>query len=800
MEDFIVLQDGECSKAISQFLTESGAIITPETSLELEKQVLNNLSAKIQIKQLTRPEFSMAIMEIVMPLCPNTATKTAMVMKSTRGVISSVLNALNDLVVAAQGGVPHERLRIKAENFNNFLKKSKNILAKNANEIKKYQSEISVLKSKASSLLDTLESDEIISTGQYAEKYSSLSELVSRRGESVGEGVSKTKKREINSAYDNERTTRQLIALELYYTKSEIAAIKGAIYGIIKIKTIFDRIPMIAIEQGEHDPGMFSPSMIGMYIRDKIPTISEAISARPQEVSSMMKIFGDIYDYKSALKSDDTPVNKLMDLMPAGDYITKNYIKLMSLEEIVQNSGQKTIQKASPGIGLNKSSISYSDFIKSLPGIDLSKYIDEDTKEKIETIFDDINNSEMTWRKGMSVYLFSDPPTPDTVKILEGEEIDGSNWRQTTIGGGAVDVSKTEESLSPLEIKKLENEKSSISKQRSDAKKALKNAVKPETIKKLEQKIVALESKGQEIESILKQLGQTELKGQYNVRGATPLRRLFEANRTDAHWINLLNAIRPAYINRETIEQDMQTLDKYKEATDAVGSKVKDKKDRDKIKRHDDKIRVSLDKALGTPGVKSLNSKDMVMTAIENDATPSWILMRAVEYPYDKQTSDLAEFNLEDRGWSIRTDEAGEDIEDNFGDKVWQHNPKTSSKKTTKGPVEKTKKPVEKTKKPVEKTKKPVEKTKKSSVLSIRDKTAQDMSRNLDQQVEAAKAAKDAADKQQKLLEQEKQMKQNDVNSPSAAIAPANTPAAMGVNPATGVKTFSAKDRLSKRG
>jgi hypothetical protein len=841
MTSFIILKnegpqdENRWTNGIHKFLSESGALVTPETIEELGKQILSTLGDKATSGQLEEPEFTMALLEAVLPLCPTTSTKTAMSLKASASILASTIRAMQELVIAAQTGVPNERLRLAAASFNEFVKKSKVAMGAHANSVKAHLESIKTLQAKGSELLNKLESHDIISE-LVDERFTDLGQIIELR-KAVEEPDYNAKEHGgigaevVRSAYDQERKARQRVALDFYLVKAEIAALKSAVYSVSKIKTIFDRIPTIEIERGARHPGMFDYGVLGNYIENKIPLEAERLGAQEAELRQTTKVFDAIYNYMSSTKGDDVPVVKLIELLPTSDWHTKNFIKLMDLEEIYQfqkgeSLGTEGTQKAKPEIGLNKSSVTYDEFVKSLVGTDVSKYIDSTQKEKIEAVLGEVSkggDKEMTWRKGMAVYLFSDPPNWSTVRQLQGQEVSNSDWGQTTLGGEAVDVEKgaMPKTMTPDEINKLKIEKSKASQEADDARRKLKKAKSPEKIKELTDIMNAAKAKRDSIGNILKDLGDTSKAGGYDRRGATVGRRLFEANRPDAHWINLLNAVRPAHINRKTVEQDLETINTFAEVANAVESEVRDKKVRNHLKRRTKKITQTMDQLLGTPGVETLSSKDLVMTAIDNESTPSWILMRAIQYPFDRETSSLAEANLEARGWTEKKDASGAPMEDEFGDKVWELTSKApeSPKPGKKAPEGAKKAPSKAPVAPKAAPKAKPAKPKKSFVISPRERIAQDMSRNLDQQVDMAKKMADDAAQQQKLLEQERQLKINaPKNIPSpAGQTPPTTPTAgqpQGTNPGVapigtipqgvgvgGVKTFgSSKSKLSKRG
>jgi hypothetical protein len=852
---FIKLHDGadepekKWTNGIHKFLTDSGAIVTPETVEELGKQALKDLQPKIDSDQLTEPEFTMALLEVVMPLCPTLASKASIATRSTLSSISSVLRAMQSLAEDARAGVPLEKLRISAINLNQIIKKAKIKLPQSVASLKAEAAKSEELKVKANELLKKFESNELGAEhgqmkGQVDERFSSLADIVEARklmaavtsedqdqeigeeedieegGEAKQSGImfrgERISKRAITRSYEAERSARQLLAFQYYSTKVEISIVKSSVVAVIKTATLFDRMPTIQIERGTETPG--AHDVLESFIKNNIPVIAEKSSEATEQLTRSHNALKALHAFKSYTQDEmvakNLPMAKLIEMLPESDYSKGDFAKLIDLEEIYQHKDQtKAAQRAKPGMDLNANKITYDMFAKSFPGADLSKTLTPEQKEKFEETFNKISEQPMTWRKGMTIALLSDPPSPTWVSVLEHPTVESGQFGQNKLVGRDVELGKGEVGMgdtgSPDQVKKLQQERAALITKIKDTTKNRKNAldpnkrkkgINPEKIKEYDDNLATWTARRQAIEEELKTLGVSGKAKQlasgaetYERSGARLGRKLFELNRDNPHWVTFYSSVRPAYINRDTLAADagptLEIADEVANIANSSIARAKDQKGKKQLRNFSNKVRSSVKDLAGQAGIMPMNSKSIVVSAIENDRTPSWILMRAVQYPFDKQTSDLAEYNLEQRGWSTKLDEKGNAEEDNNGDIMW------ARAKEKKPAAPKAKAPVKAPAKAPEK--KPVTKSKKSSALSFRERSAATDPASMAANNAALEAKKQALQKEKLALDAQKNADQKAQLAPPAATPTAPTSGQpSGVNTALG----SVKSRLSKRG
>ena len=154
MEVFIKLHNGvdpntnapmpenKWTNGIHKFLTESGATVDETTCEEIGKQALKDLSPKLESGHLTKPELTMALLEAVMPLCPNSTSKTAASVRSISSIMSLVSTAMYRLAADFKAGVPLERLRLSAINLNEVVKSAQKKLPSIVARLKQNSTEV----------------------------------------------------------------------------------------------------------------------------------------------------------------------------------------------------------------------------------------------------------------------------------------------------------------------------------------------------------------------------------------------------------------------------------------------------------------------------------------------------------------------------------------------------------------------------------------------------------------------------------------------------------------------------------
>ena len=850
---YITLHDGagepdkKWTNGIHRFLEESGATVDPATSEQIGAEVLSKLKPKLDSGQLEEPEFAMALLEAVMPLCPGAEAPTTAAIRITSKIVASLTAAIQTLAADMRAGVPLEKLRVSAMNLDKLINQAKAKMPGVAESLREKNAAMQAKKNEAMALLTQLESSNILAergkagiAGVVDERFKDVNEIVAAYNEMRAaspdeeegdeeEGAKEISlngtsigKDSIEKSWAAERAKRQLLAAQLYITKTEMSTIKSAAISVTKVSTIFSRMPTMQIERGVQSQGVFDH--IENFLSHKMNLVSENLADRARELKEIMSTLSDLYAFKSfsheEMRDKNLPMAKLLEMLPNNDWFFQNYSRLMDLEEIYQNStgkrndplSNKQTQQAKAS-DVNSSQISFEQFAKSFPGVDLNKALTPEQKDKVESLFSEINKQPgMTWKKGMAISLFNDPPSPATAQMLKSLTTESGEYGQSKLVGESVDINKPVEQIGKSK-EQIQKEK----KKNADDIKAIKRNLKdrPDSSrrKEWEEQLQKLEEQKNEIVKQISTGADT-----YNKAGARLGRKLFELNRENPHWMVFFDAIRPYYVNRKTVTEDVnarrqaeEVKQKIEAARSAMQSGSANPNTKAAVTKNMNSLLTTFEElqAGKVEGVRGLNSKELVMAAIDNDKAPSWILMRAVQFPLDRQTADLAEHNLEERGWTPQLDKSGELVEDADGNYVWNRTAKAESKPKApkKAPMTQEKAPKKAPKAPEKKPAKP----KKSSALSIREKRAQDMSRNLDQQVDTAKKMAEDAAAQQKLLEQQRQMKINAPNTPSSTIAPA-APAALspsgtpmqaapptGVNN-VGVKTFSAKDRLSKRG
>ena len=892
MDSFIVLKndgpqdESRWTNGIHKFLTESGAIVTPEVADELGKETLKTLMPKVQSGQLGEPEFTMALLEAVIPLCPTTASMSTTTLRAASSIMAIATRAMRQLVADMKAGVPLERLRLSAMNLDKVISMAKGKLPKIASSLKSKVAELDKLKAEASVILDQLESPEILTetgtggvSGSVDVRFETLKDIIDAKTMAVaaskgtaevgeegidensdadgGEGAqimfkgSPISQKVISSSWKAERDTRQALALKYYSLKVEISTVKSAAIEVANVTTMFAKMPLIHVERGVGATAIHD--QLGDYLETKIKTFAENIASREREIGQVMEGLTKLHNFKSIAKHEtmralDLPMAKLIDMLPKSDWALGNFEKLMDLEEIAQHHSQTYAQqRAKSGFNPDTDKITFDTFAKSFPGANLSKFINSDQKEKIKEVFDEVNAEPgMTWKKGMTISMFSDPPSPVLIRAVDAATTAPGQFDESKLSGQSITTTNPEGSgITPelLEKQKQLKAEQVLNRKRIDntLKGYIRKTKNPEKVQQYKEEKLRLQERNKAIGLELATLGFDDKVKQlstgadtYRKSGQLLTRRLFELNRPDPHWYTFLSAVKPRYTNRKELMDDMRPqLDaqqKYEEVSTHAMQGARNPGIKRKIKKNMDEVVNAFDDMKADAGVVQSNSKEIVMAAVDKDSTPSWVLMKAFQYPFDKEVRDLAEFNLLERGWEPMKAEDGGIAYDSYHDMVWKKvapkakkAPKGGKKapakapKGTKAPA-KAKTPAKKKEAPKAPKAKAKPKAKKTSALSFRERLAQvDMSRNLDQQVETAKRLADDAKKQQDLLTQERQQKMNAPKSeptPAGQTPPtASTETTPGGNPGAapvgvipqgvgvgGVKTFSAKDRLSRRG
>lgn len=847
---FITLNDGskdpsqKWTNGIHRFLTESGAIVEPSTIEQLGEQALVTLQPKIQSGQLTEPELTMALLEAVLPLCPTTASMASMSLRATSSLLSNFIVAVRQLRADVNGGVSLERLRLSVINLNKIITVSKMKIPAIAKQLGEKNSEMQGLKSQASEILDRLESIEFVAKGadkSVDDRFVNLKDLIEAKKLAQDQVDASGKKNlkitlpsgqiitavDISSSYNTEREARQELAYELYKLKTKMSLVKAAVIVINNANGLFDKVQKLEIEQGIDKQALLDH--VENYISSKI-TLSEHMQEGAQETKILIGKISEFYNTsysEGEMKQKGLPGFQLIEALEKNDHYHRNYDRLMNLEEIYQNAvNPQRKTQTSAFEDLNTSSISFEQFAKSFPGNALNQ-LDPDEKLQIEDTFDNINKEPMTWKKGMSIALFSDPPSKPLFDLSSEPSIEKGQYGQKQLVGDSVKVDQPEFAKEKKQLlEQTKKDRAVLTKKIRENQKANKGSDKIEGWNKelaiFDKKISELSDE----ENLIKQLSKKNRS--YYDNGATLGRKLFELHRKNPHWAILFNAIRPHFVNRDTYEKaaDQEARGRFEEIAQKTESGNTNPAAKAQIKRQNNKIRSLLEDLDKLIGLTKINDESLIIAAIENDKVPSWILMKAIQQPLNNETRNLAMHNLtKERGWFPER-KNGEFVTDESGDYIWHREevaPKI--KKTPNGikraPSKAPQAPKADPKAP--EIKKAPTKPKKSSKLSFREKIAQtmpidtNMATNLNQQVDAAKAAKDALAKQQMLLEQQKQQainapNTNTTNTQTAApIAPVpavpgmpamqtmQAPPPTGVNN-VGVKTFSTKDRLSKRG
>jgi hypothetical protein len=284
-----------------------------------------------------------------------------------------------------------------------------------------------------------------------------------------------------------------------------------------------------------------------------------------------------------------------------------------------------------------------------------------------------------------------------------------------------------------------------------------------------------------------------------------------------------MDAIRPSFVNRQTATEAELGAEKARNTFESIAQKTEsggtNSNTKAQIKKQNNKIRSSFEELNKIEGIKFLNSKELVLAAIENEKVPAWILMRAVQFPFDKETAELARFNLGERGWVEQVGEDGETAEDESGAYIWKRTAPTKPPKVTQKPTKApkgTKKapakapvaPKKAPKAPKAPAKKkapeaPKGKGKKSSFISFREITAANLPTNPTQPVPPAPPAPLAASTGSQAAA-EKEGNNKVVAKPPQLGAPGTpgvqVPEFGSVSTAKPNAAASIKNRLSKRG